>query len=226
MSTEAPLVHFYDLSGPKPWSHACWCTRFALNYKGIPYSTTPISYPSIAQKCAELFPDMTGLDATVPIIEILGGSLSAGGDYKALNDSTPIAHLLNERFTPEMGYKHLEDVGFEGASMANEGLLPWIVNDVYENCLNPSDGSKEYFKRTREEKWGCRLEDVLSIPGKGEEELLGLVRERFARLRERMKGLDARGERESFQIKRKLKQSSRGMIANWCHYESNILGLL
>ncbi|KAH8799731.1 hypothetical protein F5884DRAFT_847958 [Xylogone sp. PMI_703] len=188
MPTPEPSVRFYDLSGPKPWSPACWCTRFALNYKGIPYTTVKLSYPAIKPKCEELFTDMTGLDATVPIIEILGPN------YKALNDSTPIAHLLNERFTEEMGYKHLRDVGFEHPSMAGQGIYPWIVNDVYENCLDPSDGSKEFFKRTREEDMECELKDVMEVLGKGEETLLNLIRERFSRLRERLKNDDGSNE--------------------------------
>jgi len=191
MPPAEPLVIFYDLSGPKPWSPACWCTRFALNFKGIPYITKKLSYPSILPKCEQLFPSLEGLDATVPIIEILGA------DYKALNDSTPVAKLLNERFTKEMGYKHLEDVGFEHPSMAGEGILPWVVNDVYENCLDKGDGSREFFKRTREEYFGCELKDVKEVVGGGEEALLGLIRERFSRLRARLRDDDGLGERES-----------------------------
>lgn len=104
MTSSGPLVRFYDLSGPKPWSPDCWCTRFALNYKGIPYTTIKLSYLAINSKCDELFPEMTELDATVPIIEILRHN------YRAIDDLTPIAHLLNKHFTIEMGYKHIEEV--------------------------------------------------------------------------------------------------------------------
>lgn len=194
MTTPEPLVRFYDLSGPKPWSPACWCTRFALNYKGIPYQTIKLSYPAIKPKCEELFLEMAGLDATVPIIEILGPN------YKALNDSTPIARLLNERFTAEMGYKHLKDVGFEYPSMANEGIFPWICYDVYKNSLDPSDGSKEFFKRTREESIKCDLKDVAEVLGKGEEAILDMIRDRFSRLRERLKDDDGLSERESSKL--------------------------
>jgi hypothetical protein len=190
MNTPDPLVRFYDLSGPKPWSPACWITRFVLNYKGIPYTTTKLSFPAIKPKCEELFPDMTGLEATVPIVEILGPN------YKALNDSTPIAHLLNERFTAEMGYKHLEDVDFEHPSMASIGIFPWVCHDIYENCLDPSDGSKEYFKRTREEQLKCDLKDVMEVHGKGEEALLDVIREKFSLLRERLKNDDGLSERK------------------------------
>lgn len=163
MATREPLVRFYDLSGPKPWSPACWMTRYALNYKQIPYTVTNLSYPAIRPKCEELFPDMTGLEATVPIIEILQPP------YKALNDSTPIVNLLNERFTEKDGFKHLKGLDTQEEYRKSLGkvsrlVFQWIVNDVYTNSLDPSDGSKEYFKKTREEFLGCECKWYLSHP--------------------------------------------------------------
>jgi hypothetical protein len=153
MASQEPLIRFYDLSGPKPWSPYCWCARYALNYKQIPYTVTKISYPGIRPKCEELFPDMTGLEATAPIIEILQAP------YKALNDSVPIANLLNERFTEKDGYKHLRDIDKVEEYRKSLGgigrpILTWVINDVYNNALDSSDGSKEFFKRTREKNWG------------------------------------------------------------------------
>lgn len=190
MTSSEPLVRFYDLSGPKPWSPACWCTRYALNYKGIPYETVKISYPAIEPKCKELFADMTGLEATVPIIEVLGPQ------YKPLNDSAPIAMLLNERFTEEMGYRHLNGVeelaGYE--CRPERAIIRWVLNDVYENALDPDDGSKEYFKRTREEQAGCAMKDFMQVKGGGEEGVWAMLKDGWAPLRERMKGDDGAGE--------------------------------
>ncbi len=134
-----------------------WLTRYALNYKGIPYTVAKISYPGIRPKCEELFPDMTGLEATVPIIEILQPP------YKALNDSTPIVKLLNERFTEADGFKHHKDVEKvdayeESLGHYRRGIFRWIIYDVWRNSLDPNDGSKEYFKETREKKLGCDRE--------------------------------------------------------------------
>jgi glutathione S-transferase len=192
MTTPEPLVRFYDLSGPKPWSPWCWCTRYALNYKEIPYTTTKLSYPGIKPTCKKLFLDMTGLEATVPIIEILGP------DYKVLNDSIPIARLLNERFTEKDGFKDLKGVeGLEEyAKNAERGIIWWIVNDVYENALDPDDGSKEYFKTTRESLLKYDLKDVTKLKGGGEEKVLETIRKGWALLRERMKGEDGSGERK------------------------------
>ncbi|KAF7914408.1 uncharacterized protein EAF01_000814 [Botrytis porri] len=194
MSNPSPLVHFYDLSGPQPWSPACWLTRYALNYKNIPYRVEKISYPAIKPLCERLFPDMTNLDATVPIIEILAPP------HVALNDSTPIAKLLNERFTQENGYRDLKGVEelevYEATSAKFFGraILRWIINDVYENALDKGDGSREYFKRTREEFLGCELKDVMEVRGGGEAAVLEDLKVRWKGLRERMLGDDGESE--------------------------------
>lgn len=193
------LVRFYDLSGPKTWSPFCWATRYALNYKGIPYSTTKLAYPAIKPTCEKLFSDMTGLEATVPIVEILGAH---DDEYRVLNDSTPIARLLNQRFTEEAGFKTLAGVDAiakheQAIDMLGWCILRWIMNDVYENALDPHDGSREYFKRTREASVKCALEDVLELRGGGEASLIRQIKESWIALRERMKREDGNGERES-----------------------------
>ncbi|KAK6598430.1 hypothetical protein H4I95_09040 [Botrytis cinerea] len=176
MSNPSPLVHFYDLSGPQPWSPACWRTRYALNYKNIPYRVEKLSYPSIAPLCQSLFPAMPLPRATVPIIQILEAPQCA------LNDSTPIAQLLNERFTEGDGYRDLKGVdevrAYEDEEVRGLGgvILKWIVYDVFENALDGGDGSREYFRRTREEFFGCGLEDVVGVRGGGEAVLLEELR--------------------------------------------------
>jgi glutathione S-transferase len=199
MATQEPLVRFYELSGPKPWSPSCWSIRYALNYKGIPYSVTKLSYPAIEPTCESLFPSMEGLDATVPIVEILAPP------YAAINDSTPIALLLNERFTEKDGFKDLR--GLENVAKHEEeqkflvrSLLRWIMYDVYQNALDPSDGSKEFFKRTREEFLGVELKDVLEVKGGGEEAVLQAIKNNWANLQRRMKDDDGSGEREYLSI--------------------------
>lgn len=196
MATPNPLVRFYELSGPTPWSPSCWCTRFALNYKGIPYTTVKLSYPGIKPECERLFPDMTGVRATVPIIEILQPP------YKVLNDSTPIAKLLNERFTEKDGYKDLklvdqvDEYDSSGAQFLGRAITRWIMNDVYENALDKEDGSREYFKTTREGFLGCELKDVTEVRGGGEAAVLEDLKVQWASLRERMAKEDGSGERE------------------------------
>lgn len=141
---------------------------------------------------------MTGLEATVPIIEILGPDPN---DYKALNDSTPIAELLNKRFTERDGYKDLKGVdnvredGERIDSVALE-IRRWIINDIYENALDAEDGSKEYFKTTREAKLKCDLKDATEVWGGGEAAVMQKLKNSWVALRDRMKEEDGSGERE------------------------------
>jgi hypothetical protein len=196
MSSAEPLVRFYDLSGPKPWSPSCWLTRFALNYKRIPYTTVKVPYPGIKPLCESLFPDMTDIGATVPIVEILQPP------HQVLNDSTPIAKLLNERFTEKDGYRDLilvdkvDEYDASGGQFLGRAIIRWIINDVYETALDKEDGSREYFKTTREGFLGCDLKDVTEVRGGGEAAVLEDLKVQWARLRERMASEDGKGERK------------------------------
>ena len=138
---------------------------------------------------------MTGLDGTVPIIEILGPN------YKALNDSTPIAVLLNERFPEKDGFKNLNGIEdlpqWEAETgMLQRNILRWIINDVYENSLDPSDGSKEFFKTTRESFAKCDLKDVTDVLGGGEAAVIEKIKSCWLPLKERMQNEDGTGERK------------------------------
>jgi glutathione S-transferase len=195
MSSLEPLVRFYDLSGPKCWSPACWRTRYALNYKRIPYECVKLSYPAIKPTCQKLLsPDFPDDDCTVPIIEILQAP------YKALNDSTPIAELLNERFTEKDGYPEIRMIEQtkkyqKDTRLAAWAVYRWIVYDVYKNALDPNDGSKEYFKRTREEDLGP-LEEYLEKTGGSDEQVFEDHKVQWVHLRERMAKEDGTSERE------------------------------
>lgn len=196
MASSEPLVRFYDLSGPKPWSPACLRTRYALNYKRIPYDCVKLSYPAIKPACLKLLsPTWPDDDCTVPIIEILQAP------YEALNDSTPIAELLNERFTEKDGYPVLEMI--EETKKHEKDIRPalratfrWICYDVYMNALDLNDGSKEFFKRTREEDLGP-LEQYLEKMG-GEAAIVEDHKTAWLHLKERMAKEDGTGEREHF----------------------------
>lgn len=118
-----------------------------------------------------------------------------------LNNSTPIAKLLNERFTQKDGYRELK--GLDGIEKYEEetmtlgrGILRWIMSDVYENALDKEDGSREYFKQAREAFTGCELKNVTEVSGGGEEALLTDIKENWRGLRERMRDEDGAGELE------------------------------
>jgi hypothetical protein len=208
MATPTPLVRLYDLSGPRPWSPYCWCTRYALNYKGIPYTVTKVSFPGISAECKRLFPDkregVDGFDATVPIIELLDVNQQP---TFVLNESTAIAKFLNEKFTEEEGYRMLEGVEevekhVKEVKAGRVGLVRaifrWIAVDIHDNALDANDGSKEFFRRTREGNARCALKDIMDVKGGGEAALLDELRGCWMSLRERMSREDGSGDREFY----------------------------
>ncbi len=75
-------------------------------------------------------------------------------------------------------------------------IFRWICCDVWRNALDGNDGSKEYFRKTREERLGVRLEDVLEVKGGGEEKIIEGFKVQWEALRERMSGGNGKGERE------------------------------
>lgn len=202
MPSQEPLVIFYELAGPKPWSPNTWGTRFALNYKGIPYKTIRLSYPDIKPTCERLFGadfEDRGIKATVPIIETLPSQAYPTIPQVKLNDSLPIARFLNQVFTPELGFKNLEGIEetVEYKIPAQANIFMWILNDVCENALRGDERSQEYFKRTREERLECPLPDLIEVKGGGEENILAKIPEGWSGLRERMAKEDGTGERKS-----------------------------
>lgn len=199
MATEKPLIRFYDLSGPIPWSPKCWNTRFVLNFKNVPYETIQVPFPGVKPTCEKLFGDLeaTGVDDSVPIIELLE---TPNRPYKVLNDSTPIAELLEKTFPPEEGYKPI--VGLDQIRQYEKErgrLLGWILRFIapyiYENCVDPTDGSREFFKRTREGFFKCSLDEVMDVAGGGEENVLKELATCWEALRVRMQSDDGTGER-------------------------------
>ena len=167
-----------------------------LNYKGIPYTTVKISYPEIKPTVEKLLPSMDNVESTVPIIEVLGP------DYKALNDSVPIANYLNERFTEKDGFKFLAGLDeiekyAEKTGMIFRPVSRWITYDIYKNgVLDPNDGSKEYFKNAREQFSKCQMKDIIEVRAGGETALWKDMHTSWEPLRERVKGEDGSGERE------------------------------
>lgn len=76
-------------------------------------------------------------------------------------------------------------------------IFRWIAADIYENALDANDGSKEFFRRSREGNAGCKLGEIIEVKGGGEEKLLDELRVCWGSLRERMRGEDGNGDRES-----------------------------
>ncbi|GAB7350044.1 hypothetical protein MBLNU459_g0715t1 [Dothideomycetes sp. NU459] len=135
------------------WSLNPWKTRLALNFKGIPYETRWLEYPDIAPtlKAAGLPPNEKGASYSIPAASI---------DGKLLMDSAVIAPVLEElQASPPMHFDHPMTAKVQDAVLkAFTGLAPLILPAVARNLLNP--GSKEYFEKTRAERFGMPLPEL------------------------------------------------------------------
>lgn len=74
-------------------------------------------------------------------------------------------------------------------------IIRWIAADIYENALDRNDGSREFFKKSREGFFGYDLHEITEKVGGGEAAVLEKIRNHWDALRERMKGDDGIGER-------------------------------
>jgi hypothetical protein len=68
---------------------------------------------------------------------------------------------------------------------------------VWVNALDKEDGSREFFKSTREADAKCDLKDVMDVKGGGEEKVLEDIKTAWLPLQSRMKNEDGTGERKA-----------------------------
>ncbi|WP_226801634.1 glutathione S-transferase N-terminal domain-containing protein [Alkalilimnicola sp. S0819] len=143
-------MELFELAGTddRRFSPYCWRSRFALAHKGLKPRITAIRY---TDKAAIAF---SGQDK-VPVV--------ADGE-RVVSDSWAIACYLEER------YPHAPSLfGGEGGrqlahffnlwcdTQINARLVRAVALDLHDR-LQPEDRS--YFRRTREQRFGMRLEDA------------------------------------------------------------------
>ncbi|KAL6069101.1 Glutathione Stransferase [Balamuthia mandrillaris] len=172
-----PSIEFFDINSalqPKAsWSPFTTRIRMVLNYKGIPHSTTWLSYPDIAPTLTKLgVPPLTtdhrGRTHTCPAIR---------HDAVVLQDSFPVALYLEKTFTScgssavPNGARNYPTI-FPGA-----GALPLaqMVNHHAAKRVVPAalplmmpkmakfldERGAEHFRRTRRQWFGKDVEDWL-----------------------------------------------------------------
>jgi glutathione S-transferase len=139
----------YDLAGDndRRFSPYCWRARMALAHKGLAFETIPVPFTGIGAIC-------DGTHKSVPVLD---------HDGTIVRDSFVIAEYLEDNFpnTPSLfdgpGGRALSKV--VEASIAAT-LVPVIaslcVHDIHEAAL-PED--REYFRVSREKRFGTSLED-------------------------------------------------------------------
>ncbi len=167
------MIKLYDLVGrdDRRFSPSCWRAKLALAHKGVAYETVPTPFTAIGEIGG-------GVGKTVPVLE---------HDGQLIDDSGRIAQHLEQHFPdapPLFGSPEAEaltefvDAWVLAALQAR--LVSLIVFDIHEHCL---DCDQAYFRVSREQRFGRRLEDVQA----GREERVEDVRAALQPLRVTLK---------------------------------------
>lgn len=146
-------IHLYDLVGSdesRPFSPHCWKTAMSLAHKGLNFERIPTAFTAVPKI-------EDGVSKTVPVIR-------DGG--RVVRDSFDIAVYLDETY-PDRPVL----LGGAGGIALSRFIESWTMAtihpfvgsaalmDIYE-CLSPDDQS--YFRSSREQRMGRRLEDVVA----------------------------------------------------------------
>jgi len=160
-------IIFYDIPGKAEetlaWSPNTWNTRFALNFKGLKYKTEWVEYPDIDALCKKIGAKHTSFKAdgatphyTLPVI--YDPSTKA-----VVSDSTAIADYLDKTYPDQ---PLLYPPGTRALHAAFENLFSSVVGVplypllVFHTSLNLNKPSYDYFRKTREEAFGKKLEHI------------------------------------------------------------------
>ncbi|KAJ5210498.1 hypothetical protein N7491_010305 [Penicillium cf. griseofulvum] len=161
-------IHFFDLlsdlPGPsKSWSSNTLRTRMVLNFKGIPYTQSWVSYPDIAPllKASGVPPSDSAMPYTLPAISHKG-SITSNPDG-VLMESESIAMYLDKLY-PSPPLFPSGDASYSlMVAVLNilAQILPSIRRLVVPNVPSGLDErGREYFIRTRSKAFGKPLSEV------------------------------------------------------------------
>lgn len=164
------MIELFDLAGADPavrFSPYCWRTRMALAHKGLDVTTIPWRF---TDKDAIAFSGQ----GRVPVIR--------DGDT-VVWDSWAIARHLEATYPDRptlfggaAGEAHARFINSWADGVLLPGIARFIVGDVFA-VIGEED--KSYFRRTREERFGKRIEDIQV----GREAALPAFRQSLAPLR-------------------------------------------
>ena len=145
-------ITLYDLAGAEPnrrFSPFCWRARMALAHKGLAVETVPWGFIE-----KDRLPQPNA--GRVPVI-VDGGTV--------IHDSTAIADYLEEHYADraslfggETGRAHARFVQNWTETVLQPGIIPFVVLDIHRHS-RPQD--QDYFRRSREERFGKTLEEVV-----------------------------------------------------------------
>ena len=170
-------ITLYDLAGAEPnrrFSPFCWRARMALAHKGLAVETVPWGFIE-----KDRLPQPNA--GRVPVI-VDGGTV--------IHDSTAIADYLEEHYADraslfggETGRALARFVQNWTETVLQPGIIPFVVLDIHRHS-RPQD--QDYFRRSREERFGKTLEEV----GRGREARLPAFRTSLDPLRRTVKRQD------------------------------------
>ena len=145
-------ITLYDLAGAEPnrrFSPCCWRVRLALALKGLAVETVPWGFTE-----KDRLPEPNA--GRVPVI-VDGGTV--------VHDSTAIADYLEEHYADrptlfggETGRALARFVQNWTETVLQAGIIPLVVLDIHRHS-RPQD--QDYFRRSREERFGKILEEVV-----------------------------------------------------------------
>ncbi|KAJ2935446.1 hypothetical protein H1R20_g1649, partial [Candolleomyces eurysporus] len=180
-------ITFFDLASKIPnhqFSCSTWKTRYALNFKRLPFTTHFVDFIDVEPLCKRIgaqpgiiVPSPTPGDPPLKQIYTLP-VIYDPKTKKAISESLAIAEYLDATYTN--GDDHptlikLGTLGFTRAfakcidSLLIPPIIPFLLPATFPIVL---ERSREYFRRTREPYFGGKkLEDVILT---GEEKVAGL----------------------------------------------------
>ena len=145
-------ITMYDLAGAEAqrrFSPFCWRARMALAHKGLAVETVPWGFTE-----KDRLPQPNA--GRVPVI-VDGGTV--------IHDSTAIADYLEEHYADrptlfggETGRALARFVQNWTETVLQPGIIPLVVLDIHHHS-RPQD--QDYFRRSREERFGKTLEEVV-----------------------------------------------------------------
>ena len=201
MATSEPEpVHFFDLysdlPGPaKSWSPNTLGVRAVLNFKGIPYTQSWISYPDIKPLITGLGlpPNREGIPYTLPAI--IHRSSVTSNPNGALMDSLPIVLHLDKTF-PSPSVFPSGDASYalvlavqKGCKLLRPVISKLVIPRVVEHL---DDRGQKYFNETRSAWFGKPLAQVHPTDQASLDELWKLAETEAAVLIHMLKGRDGK----------------------------------
>ncbi|KAL7955642.1 hypothetical protein V8C34DRAFT_326962 [Trichoderma compactum] len=166
VSDSEPQIILYDLACTKDvcFSPVVWRIRLLLNYKRIPYKTVFLEMPDIEPTLKGLGvpphdPASGNFNYTVPTIHHLPTN-------KYIMDSKPISEFLESTY-PDPSVPLTSELSTEIEAKIRSLIAPAFYRSAMPREIHIlSPRAQEYFRRSREGRFGRTLEELLA----GEEE--------------------------------------------------------